>query len=209
MDMENKDYNLSELIGVFDNAASPEECEEIIGWFLANEDRHVDGQVYGYGNPDDMDVNRYNQLVKDYKNTRQAFPSPQDSVSDVMSNVIFKGFDLYSKLFPIPKAQPLCVKDYSIRIYHKDVGCFKEHADQAAGGTVTRVFGIILYLNDVEEGGETEFMYLGIKVKPVKGRLLIFPCNYLFPHSGNVPISDDKYIITAFINFADVKLACP
>lgn len=206
--MENKDYKLSELIGVFDNAASSDECDTIIKWFLDNEDKHVDGMVYGYGDPDDLGVDRYNQLVSDYKVTRQAFPSPEDSVSDLMTKIIFGGFDLYTKIFPIPNGQPLCVKDYSIRIYHKGVGCFKEHADQAAGGTVTRVFGIILFLNDVEEGGETEFMYLGIKVKPVKGRLLIFPCNYLFPHSGNIPISGDKFIITSFINFVDIKPTC-
>ena len=50
-------------------------------------------------------------------------------------------------------------------------------------------------------------MYFNMKIKPVKGRLIIFPCNYLFPHSGNIPISGDKFIVTAFISFVDIQAA--
>ena len=30
----------------------------------------------------------------------------------------------------------------------------------------------MMYLNDVEEGGETEFLYLAKRFKPIKGRML-------------------------------------
>ena len=29
----------------------------------------------------------------------------------------------------------------------------------------------------------------------------MFPCNYMYPHGGNMPISGSKYIATAFVNF--------
>jgi hypothetical protein len=38
-----------------------------------------------------------------------------------------------------------------------------------------RILTVFLYLNDVEEGGETAFTDLGIAVKPKKGRALIWP----------------------------------
>ena len=192
-----KDCKLIDLIAVFDNRATSEECNSIVKWFLDNEDRHVDGMVYG-------NKQTSNQTIKDFKIARQIYPLPQDSVSDLITKIIFKGFSDYSNIYPFPHNQPLCAKDYSVRVYHKDTGCFKEHIDQVAG-TVTRIFAVIFYLNDVEEGGETEFPQLEVKVSPVKGRLLIFPCNYLFRHSGNIPISDDKFVITAFINFVEVN----
>ena len=65
--------------------------------------------------------------------------------------------------------------------------------------TYNRLLAFILYLNDVEEGGETEFMTLNRLVKPETGKVLCFPCNFMFPHKGNIPLSNDKYIVTAFV----------
>ena len=55
-----------------------------------------------------------------------------------------------------------------------------------------------VYLNDVKEGGETEFLYQNIRVKPKEGSLLIFPANYTYMHRGNPPLKDAKYIITGW-----------
>lgn len=38
-----------------------------------------------------------------------------------------------------------------------------------------RILTFFLYLSDVEEGGETKFNKLGLKVKPKRGRALIWP----------------------------------
>ena len=59
---------------------------------------------------------------------------------------------------------------------------------------VRRVVSSILYLNDVEEGGETEFYFQGLKIKPKKGRLILFPTFYTHLHKGHKPISNDKYV---------------
>ena len=45
-------------------------------------------------------------------------------------------------------------------------------ADHKRGGH--RMKTALMYMNDVEEGGETEFPALGIRVKPKKGRLALF-----------------------------------
>jgi hypothetical protein len=78
---------------------------------------------------------------------------------------------------------------------------FSYHSDNWNMPTASRQLSIILYLNDVVEGGETEFPQLGIKVSPKKGRLLIFPSFYLYAHSGKQPISGPKYIIVSWIHF--------
>jgi hypothetical protein len=61
-----------------------------------------------------------------------------------------------------------------------------------------RILTYIWYLNDVQEGGETEING-SIKIKPEAGKLLLFPASWLYPHCGCVPISNDKYIITGWL----------
>ena len=61
-----------------------------------------------------------------------------------------------------------------------------------------REFVIITYLNDDFDGGETEFLYQGIRVKPEKGKTVIFPASYTHMHRGNPPIGGTKYIATTW-----------
>ena len=66
-----------------------------------------------------------------------------------------------------------------------------------------RTWTTMLYLNDVEEGGETYFKHLNLKIKPQRGLLLAWNNLYFngFPnfktlHEALPPKSGDKYIIT-------------
>ena len=69
-----------------------------------------------------------------------------------------------------------------------------------------RILVVSLYLNDVEEGGETEFLYLPKRVKPVQNRLLIFPAGFTHTHRGNQPLSGDKYLLTGWVEFGSREL---
>ena len=71
--------------------------------------------------------------------------------------------------------------------------------NQATG----RIITFIWYLNNVEEGGET--LFEDFKIKPMEGSSLFFPATWTYPHSGAMPTSNDKYIITGWI-YNKVKL---
>ena len=62
-----------------------------------------------------------------------------------------------------------------------------------------RIVTYLFYLNDVIEGGETEFFGGEIKIIPKKGKLILFPSSWTFPHCGKMPISSNKYIVTGWI----------
>ena len=79
---------------------------------------------------------------------------------------------------------------------------FARHADAWNTDSATRQISIIAYLNDVEEGGETEFADLDVKVAPRRGRVLVFPSSFLFMHAGLPPISGPKYVIVTWLHFA-------
>lgn len=65
-----------------------------------------------------------------------------------------------------------------------------------------RLLFFIFYLNDVEEGGETEFLYQSLRVKPKQGTLVIAPASYTHTHRGNPPLVGTKYIVTGWVEFA-------
>ena len=69
--------------------------------------------------------------------------------------------------------------------------------DESSG----RYLVFLWYLNDVAEGGETEFWDLGIKIAPRTGRLLMFPPYWMFQHAGRPPLSGDKYILSTYLMF--------
>ena len=63
----------------------------------------------------------------------------------------------------------------------------------------TRAFVFSIYLNDVKEGGETEFLHFSQRIKPKTGRIVIWPSGFPYVHRGNPPLSGEKYILTSWL----------
>ena len=64
-----------------------------------------------------------------------------------------------------------------------------------------RILLFIIYLNDVEDGGETDFYYQDKSIKPKAGTMIIAPCGFTHTHRGNIPISSNKYVLTSWVSF--------
>lgn len=77
---------------------------------------------------------------------------------------------------------------------------FQPHFD-SIDAVANRYLVFLWYLNDVADGGETEFCDLGLKVQARAGRLLMFPPYWLFQHAGLPPRSNDKYILSTYLLF--------
>jgi hypothetical protein len=75
------------------------------------------------------------------------------------------------------------------------------YPQNASGETLHRALLFQFYLNDVAEGGETEFLYQERKVAARQGRLIIAPAGFTHSHKGHVARSGDKYIATSWILF--------
>jgi len=75
------------------------------------------------------------------------------------------------------------------------------HVEDGGQASCNRVVAYTLYLNDVEEGGETEYLYQGVKVKPEEGKLVFWPAGYTHPHRGNPIYEGYKYIITGWYTY--------
>lgn len=64
-----------------------------------------------------------------------------------------------------------------------------------------RVLLWMYYLNDVDEGGETEFYFQSRKIAPRRGTFVVAPSGFTHTHRGQVPLSGDKYILTSWVLF--------
>ena len=72
------------------------------------------------------------------------------------------------------------------------------HCENVAWKNKNRVLAWMIYLNDVEEGGETEWLYQQLKIKPKANTAVIWPGSFTHLHRGNPPISGTKYILTGW-----------
>jgi len=75
------------------------------------------------------------------------------------------------------------------------------HPNDAQQKALHRVLLWLIYLNDVEEGGETEFFFQNIKVKPKQGSLILAPCGFTHTHRGCIPQSSDKYVLASWLMY--------
>ena len=77
------------------------------------------------------------------------------------------------------------------------------HCEKADPTTAIRHLVWMTYLNDIKKGGETEWYYQKLKVKPKKGLTVIWPSEWTFTHKGHTTIDEDKYIITGWYEFKE------
>lgn len=104
--------------------------------------------------------------------------------------------------FSALQAAPLQCTGYKIQHYKRNEGHFKWHFDALGPGGWDRQLAVIVYLNSVEDGGETCFHRQDLRIKPVAGDALFFPPFWTHMHCGEISRSGDKYIISSFIRFA-------
>ena len=75
---------------------------------------------------------------------------------------------------------------------------FAWHIDSGPVGTARRFLSALTYLNNVDEGGFTEFPLQNTKLKPEQGMIVLFPPYWMFPHRGAPPTKETKYKMTCY-----------
>lgn len=192
---KNKDIFLLEQDNVLDRTI----CDNIIDRF--NQDtRSVPGSI----NLNEVNVNVKQSLdlhISNLKDWKDIDTILYNTFSKFIANYMKELSTVNSKLVPFFTNH---VFDTGYQIQKTKIGeFFTWHDDNNIAGTYSsnqdaRILTYIIYLNDVDEGGETEFIN-GIKVKPTAGKGLIFPPHWTYLHRGVAPVSNDKYICTGWL----------
>ena len=196
---------MNEYIIQFEHSIPFPLCTDIINLFEKQEDKYI-GCTLGGVNTKIKDTTDYNipknneiwnkiekYLYKELSEKiilYQKKINNKDGYNNNYDNKFSHFFD--SKLF---------THNFMIQKYTKKTGKYVYHNDFDINFEYKsyRVITFLWYLNTIDDGGETEFFGGDFKIKPECGKLVLFPAAWSFPHSGKMPISDNKYIITGWL----------
>lgn len=95
------------------------------------------------------------------------------------------------------RLSPFNIQRYGPNEGYQDWHCERSQANQPSG---TRHLVFLIYLNDIKEGGETEFYYHNFKSKVEKGKVMIWPADWTFTYR-DLPTPEEKFIATGWWNF--------
>jgi hypothetical protein len=196
--MKEKTVNINNHIGVYDNYITREECNHAIQLFerqskfnntinrMGSEKVSItqkqDSQYFI--NPENMDI-WWEELKSMIVNFDLAWVHYMDNTGAADG---YGQDKFYYTNLKIQKTLP--TEGY--HVWHV------EHAKDYMSSIRAFVFSI--YLNDVEEGGETEFLHFSKRVKPKAGRIVIWPAGHPYLHRGNPPLKGEKYLLTSWMN---------
>lgn len=78
---------------------------------------------------------------------------------------------------------------------------YTTHYDNGSKHVAARITSCVIYLNDNYDGGEIEFNNFGIKVKPERNSMVLFPSNYPYAHTAHRVYSGTRYAINFFMEY--------
>lgn len=182
----------------WDDALTLSECQNIIRIFETSEEDHYAGSVFVDGKPVlEKTVKKNTELnVSDLSTTFKWF-----NVERLLTRTVRKYLNLYqdSNIIFATQQNPLGDEGFRMKRYMNDgLDHHAYHSDSCQDNN-QRILAVLIYLNNVDEGGETTFLNQGIQIQPVTGRIAIFPTSFSFVHAGRHPISNSKYVIINFL----------
>ena len=203
---------LKDTIGIFPQAFSQKECEDIKNYFegkITNNEA-----IQGYSS---SGLNGETKLTTDY-NIMSYDTAENNTFKDLIINKFNTNLDRYLTNYPngdsFDSNSIVGGKTFypalNLQKYDANKGHYNTwHCENDHFAVSQRQFVFILYLNDVKEGGETEFLFKEknqgdfFNIKPETGKLIIHPASWPYVHRGAIPKSNDKYIVTTWLQFGD------
>ena len=180
----------------WDDTLTKDQCNNIIDRFEKDKEFHEDTFYEGLRHFTELNITKRGEPWADIQNL----------LLDKMEFYLLR----YKQMFSIDdKVWPpqLAFEQFRIKKYEpngKDEFAF--HVDVGNHQTARRFLVFFWYLNDVYEGGETSFQKntssrIEMAVKPVAGRMLVFPPFWTHPHTGHKPVSEAKYIVGGYLHY--------
>lgn len=176
-------------IKIYENSLDKNTCKDLITFFEESNKKHEGTTGSG--------------INKKIKNTIDLHSSNWNN--EYLEDIVYKELNVkldnyyqhINQKYNFIQYKDIIDTGYQIQKYIKNEGFYVYHNDFIVFRYGFRILTFLWYLNDVDEGGETEFE--NIVIKPRTGTLVLFPATWTYPHKGNMPISNDKYIMTGWI----------
>jgi len=175
------------------NALEPAFCADVISRFEQDQEGQYKGRI-GQLADKDSSIKKSTDLVV----------SGKEHWKDVDRNLfqsLGKAVLEFREAYPFFKGP---FKDMGYGVQRTSPGeHYHWHIDGGSHDFSHRQLVAIWYLNDAAgPGGETEFLFQNIKIKPELGKLILFPPFWTHEHRGVTLESGVKYIATTWVVFA-------
>jgi hypothetical protein len=186
------------FIGIFEDAYTKTYCDSVINYFNGAEKAG-------------LTLHRQQQadVSKLHKDDLQLYGNSAVTINSIAELSTPFTHTFWGRIYPEYVNKFSALKDYAyhtsfaFKVQKTEIGQGYHiwHSETASRAVSNRILAWTLYLNDVEEGGETEFLYYPKRIKPKTGTFILWPAGFTHTHRGNPPISNTKYIVTGWIEF--------
>ena len=179
-----------DLIRIYPDAIPQSLCRSLIAGFEALEAEHI------VRAEDDPAAPRFTEL-----NITQSWQRGHEQAFEAVLPL----FERYSRDLAIGPAQwpaDLAFEELRIKRYRPGTGEeFPEHVDVGNHASARRFVAALVYLNDVDEGGATEFPGWRKIIRPRVSTAVLVPPLWPWLHAGHPPISGPKWILTTYLHY--------
>lgn len=186
------------FIHTIDNALPKAACESLIEQFEKSPELQSAGHAAGDdGLPGIHDtIKQSTDISLDFN---YQFIPGWEAVGD-LNNALNSCINLYKEKYHTVDqiASWKCDRWWNIQRYKPGEGYYEWHCEAAGLNSNNRIMAWMVYLNDVQEGGGTEFNYDMPNLKPKQGSLTIWPAFWTHYHRGIVAPKETKYIATGW-----------
>ena len=192
---------MDRYIKIYDDVIDADSCNMLIGKFeMAEEDQ--------YENVRQAERDKAIAFTQINLVNNEDWASVQNGMLEVFQDYIMAYIN-DCKIAPKQWPQPYGYEAIRMKRYlNNNYDRFDPHVDVMNYETSRRFLAFFIYLNDVDEGGETEFIninkpgtYIPLKITPRRGRLLMFPPLWMYYHAGLKPVSNNKYLIHSYCHY--------
>jgi len=184
-----------DMIEEYPNAFSKDFCDKVIETFeLLHSQRQTFSQNSLARNGDD-------RVMYDWAPHSQMHYYQHELVQEFFRGIDTCYKDYAEKYAMLKEVSTHSPKGMCIQRSSPHQGYHVWHVENSGNFSGSRVVAYTAYLNDVDFGGETEYLYQGIKVKPETGKVALWPSAWTHPHRGNPIYSGYKYIITGWYTY--------
>lgn len=178
----------AKYIKVYDDIVDKDFCDHLINKFKENKPRWETHE---------NDLYTFNQI--NLANNLDVYQQENEYLMGIFSDMVERyAYDSKVMKFQFPETYGF--EAIRMKHYPANVGQFKPHIDAMDLNSIIRFLVFFLYL-DEGEGGETALYDQGIAIPRKPGRLLMFPPMWTYPHAGQMPKSNDKYIIGSYLHY--------
>ena len=191
-----------DFIGIFDNFFTNDYIENYINYF---EKMNQNGLTFKrqFSPNHEVDDTAFDEFSEPFYVKELAVHYMSRDFVNIFFDEKNGPYQQYINKFSILKSQGRhSIYDIKVQKTEPGQGYHIYHVENSQLSSRNRVTAFMLYLNDVEDGGETEFLYQKRRIKPKKNRLAIWPAHYTHVHRGLQPLSGNKYILTGWTEYS-------